>query len=59
MIACCASLEAIFNHILVIISGIPIDMVGGTSMGAFIGALYADDACSFNTIQRARSTSVV
>lgn len=39
-------------------AGIPIDMVGGTSMGAFIGALYADDACSFNTIQRARSTSV-
>ena len=34
-------------------------MVGGTSMGAFIGALYAEDACSFNMIQRSRNTSVV
>jgi predicted acylesterase/phospholipase RssA len=25
-------------------SGIPIDIIGGTSIGAFIGALYAQDA---------------
>eukprot|EP00794_Sanderia_malayensis_P015962 gene15962-17568_t len=39
-------------------AGIPIDMVGGTSMGSFIGALYAEDACSMKLVQRSRSTSV-
>uniref|UniRef100_A0A8V5GVX0 lysophospholipase n=1 Tax=Melopsittacus undulatus TaxID=13146 RepID=A0A8V5GVX0_MELUD len=35
-------------------SGIPIDMVGGTSIGAFIGALYAEERCADSTRQRAR-----
>ncbi|XP_010016915.1 PREDICTED: neuropathy target esterase, partial [Nestor notabilis] len=35
-------------------SGIPIDMVGGTSIGAFIGALYAEERCADSTMQRAR-----
>eukprot|EP00112_Aurelia_sp_Birch-Aquarium-sp1_P004396 Seg1497.1 transcript_id=Seg1497.1/GoldUCD/mRNA.D3Y31 product="Patatin-like phospholipase domain-containing protein 7" protein_id=Seg1497.1/GoldUCD/D3Y31 len=38
-------------------AGIPIDMVGGTSMGAFIGALYAEDANAFKLIQRSRNNS--
>jgi lysophospholipid hydrolase len=28
-------------------AGIPIDMVGGTSIGAFIGAVYAEEAVCF------------
>ncbi|XP_050163591.1 patatin-like phospholipase domain-containing protein 6 isoform X2 [Myiozetetes cayanensis] len=35
-------------------SGIPIDMVGGTSIGAFIGALYAEERSAVRTMQRAR-----
>ncbi|XP_032533189.1 neuropathy target esterase isoform X3 [Chiroxiphia lanceolata] len=35
-------------------SGIPIDMVGGTSIGAFIGALYAEERSAVRTKQRAR-----
>ncbi|XP_054254848.1 LOW QUALITY PROTEIN: patatin-like phospholipase domain-containing protein 6, partial [Indicator indicator] len=34
--------------------GIPIDMVGGTSIGAFIGALYAEERSAVRTKQRAR-----
>eukprot|EP00795_Rhopilema_esculentum_P010763 gene10763-19552_t len=52
-----------FAHVGIIKSleeaGIPIDMVGGTSMGAFIGALYAEDASSFKLIQRSRSTAKI
>ncbi|XP_029440375.1 neuropathy target esterase [Rhinatrema bivittatum] len=35
-------------------SGIPIDMVGGTSIGAFIGAVYAEERSAVRTKQRAR-----
>ncbi|KFP05971.1 Neuropathy target esterase, partial [Calypte anna] len=34
--------------------GIPIDLVGGTSIGAFIGALYAEERSAVRTKQRAR-----
>ncbi|XP_030053025.1 patatin-like phospholipase domain-containing protein 6 isoform X2 [Microcaecilia unicolor] len=35
-------------------SGIPIDVVGGTSIGAFIGAVYAEERSAVRTKQRAR-----
>eukprot|EP00111_Clytia_hemisphaerica_P021605 TCONS_00063532-protein len=35
-------------------AGIPIDRVGGTSMGAFIGAIYAEHGSIVRTTQRAR-----
>ncbi|XP_053907860.1 patatin-like phospholipase domain-containing protein 6 isoform X3 [Cuculus canorus] len=35
-------------------AGIPIDVVGGTSIGAFIGALYAEERSAVRTKQRAR-----
>ncbi|NXH14585.1 PLPL6 esterase, partial [Bucco capensis] len=35
-------------------AGIPIDMVGGTSIGAFIAALYAEERCAVRTKQQAR-----
>ncbi|XP_061173760.1 patatin-like phospholipase domain-containing protein 7 isoform X2 [Saccostrea echinata] len=37
---------------------IPVDMVGGTSMGAFIGALYADAVNLTSFSQRARDWSI-
>ncbi|NXE85663.1 PLPL6 esterase, partial [Cochlearius cochlearius] len=40
-------------------SGIPIDMVGGTSIGAFIGALYAEERSAVRTKQRAREWAKV
>lgn len=38
---------------------IPVDMVGGTSIGAFIGALYADSVNMSTFSQRAREWSIV
>ncbi|KAJ8363099.1 hypothetical protein SKAU_G00119300 [Synaphobranchus kaupii] len=38
-------------------AGIPIDIVGGTSIGAFIGALYAEERSAVRTKQRAREWS--
>ncbi|XP_059170135.1 patatin-like phospholipase domain-containing protein 7 isoform X2 [Physella acuta] len=38
--------------------GIPIDMVGGTSMGAFIGALWAEERNHVGFTQRAREWSI-
>uniref|UniRef100_A0A665WWL4 lysophospholipase n=1 Tax=Echeneis naucrates TaxID=173247 RepID=A0A665WWL4_ECHNA len=38
-------------------SGIPIDIVGGTSIGSFIGALYAEERSAVRTKQRAREWS--
>lgn len=38
---------------------IPVDMVGGTSIGAFIGALYADSVNMSTFGQRAREWSIV
>uniref|UniRef100_A0A8C9G2T2 Patatin like phospholipase domain containing 6 n=1 Tax=Pavo cristatus TaxID=9049 RepID=A0A8C9G2T2_PAVCR len=35
-------------------AGIPIDLVGGTSIGSFIGALYAEERSAVRTKQRAR-----
>nr|XP_033780296.1 neuropathy target esterase isoform X2 [Geotrypetes seraphini] len=35
-------------------SGIPIDVVGGTSIGSFIGAVYAEERSAVRTKQRAR-----
>ncbi|XP_064179599.1 patatin-like phospholipase domain-containing protein 6 isoform X7 [Anguilla rostrata] len=35
-------------------AGIPIDIVGGTSIGSFIGALYAEERSAVRTKQRAR-----
>ncbi|XP_060711258.1 patatin-like phospholipase domain-containing protein 6 isoform X1 [Hemiscyllium ocellatum] len=34
--------------------GIPVDIVGGTSIGSFIGALYAEERSAVRTKQRAR-----
>lgn len=51
------------SHIGVIKSmeeaGIPIDMVGGTSIGSFIGALYAEERSAVRTKQRAREWAKV
>ncbi|XP_057187457.1 patatin-like phospholipase domain-containing protein 6 isoform X1 [Triplophysa rosa] len=38
-------------------SGIPIDIVGGTSIGSFIGALYAEERSAVRVKQRAREWS--
>jgi predicted acylesterase/phospholipase RssA len=38
---------------------IPVDMIGGTSMGAFIGALYGDSVNMSTFAQRAREWSIV
>uniref|UniRef100_A0A7N6A4B2 lysophospholipase n=1 Tax=Anabas testudineus TaxID=64144 RepID=A0A7N6A4B2_ANATE len=38
-------------------AGIPIDIVGGTSIGSFIGALYAEERSAVRTKQRAREWS--
>ncbi|XP_032418320.1 neuropathy target esterase isoform X3 [Xiphophorus hellerii] len=38
-------------------SGIPIDIVGGTSIGSFIGALYAEERSAVRTKQRAKEWS--
>ncbi|XP_048358181.1 patatin-like phospholipase domain-containing protein 6 isoform X4 [Sphaerodactylus townsendi] len=35
-------------------AGLPIDLIGGTSIGAFIGALYAEERSAVRTKQRAR-----
>lgn len=40
-------------------AGIPIDIVGGTSIGSFIGALYAEERSAVRTKQRAREWSKV
>lgn len=40
-------------------AGIPIDIVGGTSIGSFIGALYAEERTAVRTKQRAREWSKV
>lgn len=40
-------------------SGIPIDIVGGTSIGSFIGGLYAEERSAVRTKQRAREWSKV
>ncbi|KAI0244643.1 phosphatidylcholine and lysophosphatidylcholine phospholipase [Massospora cicadina] len=39
-------------------SGVPIDMVGGCSIGAYIGGLYARDASSVAMVGRARAFSL-
>ena len=39
--------------------GIPIDMVGGTSMGSFVGATYADTADVNRMCQKVREWSMV
>ncbi|XP_051558378.1 patatin-like phospholipase domain-containing protein 6 isoform X2 [Myxocyprinus asiaticus] len=38
-------------------TGIPIDIVGGTSIGSFIGALYAEERSAVRVKQRAREWS--
>lgn len=40
-------------------AGIPIDVVGGTSIGSFIGALYAEERSAVRVKQRAREWSKV
>lgn len=40
-------------------AGIPIDLVGGTSIGSFIGALYAEERSAVRVKQRAREWSKV
>lgn len=40
-------------------AGIPIDIAGGTSIGSFIGALYADERSAVRTKQRAKEWSKV
>lgn len=40
-------------------SGIPIDMIGGTSMGSLMGALYAEEKSSSRMRVRAREWAMV
>ena len=40
-------------------AGIPIDMVGGTSVGALIGALYCEELDTERTTERARKWAKV
>jgi len=40
-------------------TGIPIDIVGGTSIGSFIGALYAEERNAVRVKRRAREWSKV
>ena len=40
-------------------AGIPIDMVGGTSIGALIGALYCEELDAERTTERARKWAKV
>lgn len=40
-------------------AGVPVDLVGGTSIGSFIGALYADERSASRTKQRAREWAKV
>ena len=42
-----------------IIAGIPIDMVGGTSMGSFVGATYAEYGDVTKMCQKVRDWSLV
>ena len=39
--------------------GIPIDMIGGTSIGAFIGAIYCEEVNADKTIHRTREWAKV
>lgn len=40
-------------------AGVPVDLVGGTSIGSFIGALYAEERSASRTKQRAREWAKV
>lgn len=42
-----------------ILAGIPIDMVGGTSMGSFVGATYAEYGDVTKMCQKVRDWSLV
>ena len=44
------------NHL---VAGIPVDMVGGTSMGSFVGAAYAESADVNKMCQKVREWSLV
>jgi predicted acylesterase/phospholipase RssA len=39
--------------------GIPIDMVAGTSIGAFVGAVYATEADPDKTVAKCKEWSMV
>ena len=47
------------NKAVVFLPGIPIDMVGGTSIGSFMGALWAEELNFTRFTQRAREFSIV
>lgn len=40
-------------------ASLPIDLIGGTSIGSFIGALYAEERSAVRTKQRAREWAKV
>lgn len=40
-------------------AGIPVDMVGGTSIGSFMGALYAEEKSNSRMRVRAREWAMV
>jgi len=42
-----------------VFAGIPIDMVGGTSMGSFVGAAYAESGDVNKMCQKVREWSMV
>ena len=48
--------QRVIEHAL---AGIPIDMVGGTSMGSFVGAAYADSGDVTKMCQKVREWSLV
>lgn len=46
------------EHLMIIV-GIPVDMVGGTSMGSFVGAAYAESADVTKMCKKVREWSMV
>ena len=56
---CACVCVSITNISVLTHAGIPIDMVGGTSIGALIGALYCEELDTERTTERARKWAKV
>ena len=59
MCVCVRVCVSITNISVLTHAGIPIDMVGGTSIGALIGALYCEELDTERTTERARKWAKV